>query len=193
MKIITATGNKNKIREFSQILVPLGFEPVSPETLGIDIDPEETGETFLENAYIKAEAFMKASLLPAIADDSGLSVDALGGAPGVYSARYAKGSDSDRCAKLLRNLENVTDRSAHFVSAVAIVFPDGRKFDAVGKCSGEITYAPAGENGFGYDPVFFLPEFNKTMAEISADQKNSISHRGKALRLLAEKLEKYNK
>lgn len=188
MKVLAATGNKGKIREFSQILAPLGFETVSPKDIGIDIDPEETGTTFSENAKIKALAFMQVSDMPVIADDSGLAVDFLGGAPGIYSARYAEGSDADRCAKLLKNMEGAENRTARFVSAVAMVFPDGKTVEAEGACEGEITLAPAGENGFGYDPVFYIPSMGKTIAQMSADEKNAISHRGKALRLLAEKL-----
>ena len=188
MKILAATGNKGKIREFSQILSPLGFETVSPKDIGIDIDPEETGTTFAENALIKAQAFMQAANMPVIADDSGLMVDYLDGAPGIYSARYAEGSDADRCDKLLCNMENAENRTARFVSVVAMVFPDGKTVEAEGYCEGEITRSPVGENGFGYDPVFYIASMGKTVAQMSADEKNAISHRGKALRLLAEKL-----
>ena len=188
MKILAATGNKGKIREFSQILAPLGFETVSPKDIGIDLDPEETGTTFAENALIKAQAFMQAANMPVIADDSGLMVDFLDGAPGIYSARYAEGSDADRCDKLIKNMENAENRTARFVSAVAMVFPDGKIVEAEGFCEGEITRSPAGENGFGYDPVFYIASMGKTVAQMSADEKNAISHRGKALRLLEEKL-----
>lgn len=190
MKVLAATGNKGKIREFSEILTPLGFEVVSPKDIGIDIDPEETGVTFAENALIKATAFMQVSKMPVIADDSGLAVDFLNGAPGIYSARYAEGSDKDRYEKLLKNMAGANDRTARFISAVALVFPDGKIVQAEGSCEGEIAFSPAGENGFGYDPVFYIEDFNKTVAEMSADEKNSISHRGKALRLLSEKLKK---
>ncbi|MBR6524229.1 MAG: XTP/dITP diphosphatase [Clostridia bacterium] len=188
MKVLAATGNKGKIREFSQILTPLGFETISPKDIGLDIDPEETGETFAENAKIKAVAFMQASKMPVIADDSGLMVDFLDGAPGVYSARYADGSDADRCKKLLENMKGAENRTARFVSSVCMVFPDGKTIEAEGACEGVITRSPIGENGFGYDPVFYIPSMGKTIAEMSADEKNAISHRGKALRLLAEKL-----
>lgn len=188
MKVLAATGNKGKIREFAQILTPLGFETVSPADIGLSLDPEETGETFAENAKIKAIAFMQAANMPVIADDSGLMVDFLGGAPGVYSARYAEGTDADRCAKLLKNMEGAENRSARFISSVAMVFPDGKTVEAEGICEGEITSSPAGENGFGYDPVFYISSMGKTIAQMSADEKNAISHRGKALRLLAEKL-----
>lgn len=188
MKILAATGNKGKIREFSQILTPLGFETVSPNDLGLDLDPDETGKTFAENAKIKAIAFMQASNMPVIADDSGLMVDYLDGAPGVYSARYAEGSDADRYKKLLKNMTDAENRSARFVSSVCMVFPDGKTIEAEGTCEGVIAHFPSGENGFGYDPVFYIPSMGKTIAEMSADEKNAISHRGKALRLLAEKL-----
>lgn len=188
MKVLAATGNKGKIREFSQILTPLGFEVVSPKDIGLDIDPEETGTTFAENAKIKALAFMQASGMPVIADDSGLSVDCLDGAPGIYSARYAEGSDADRCDKLLKNMQGAENRSARFISAVCMVFPDGRTVEAEGCCEGQINCSPVGENGFGYDPVFYIPDMKKTVAQMSADEKNAISHRGKALRFLAEKL-----
>ncbi len=188
MKVLAATGNKGKIREFSQILSPLGFETVSPKDIGLDIDPEETGKTFAENAKIKALAFMQASGMPVIADDSGLMVDFLDGAPGIYSARYAEGSDADRCEKLLQNMEGADNRSARFVSSVCMAFPDGKIIEAEGFCEGEINLSPIGENGFGYDPVFYIADMGKTVAQMSADEKNAISHRGKALRLLAEKL-----
>ena len=188
MKVLAATGNKGKIREFSEILTPLGFEVVSPKDIGVDIDPEENGLTFAENSLIKATAFMKEAKMPVIADDSGLAVDFLDGAPGIYSARYAEGTDSDRCDKLLRNMADAKDRKARFISAVTMVFPDGKIVQAEGVCEGEIAFNPVGENGFGYDPVFYIAEFNKTIAQMTSDEKNSISHRGKALRLLSEKL-----
>lgn len=188
MKVLAATGNKGKIREFSQILTPLGFETVSPKDIGLDIDPEETGKTFTENAKIKAVAFMQVSNMPVIADDSGLMVDYLDGAPGVYSARYADGTDADRYEKLLENMKDAEDRTARFVSSVCMVFPDGKMLEAEGACEGVIARSPSGENGFGYDPVFYIPKMGKTIAEMSSDEKNAISHRGKALRLLAEKL-----
>ncbi len=188
MKVLAATGNKGKIMEFSQILLPLGFETVSPKEFGIDLDPEETGTTFAENARIKATAFMQASGIPVIADDSGLMVDFLDGAPGIYSARYAEGTDADRCTKLLKNMTGAENRSARFISSVCMIFPDGKTFEADGICEGVISTSPAGENGFGYDPIFYIPEMGKTIAQMSADEKNAISHRGKALRLLAQKL-----
>ncbi len=188
MKILAATNNEHKLREFSQILSPLGFEVVSIKSLGIDIDPEENGKTFEENALIKAKAFSEASGLPVISDDSGLEVIALDLAPGVYSARYAPGSDSDRVNKLLENMQNIKDRTARFVSAVVIVYPDGKTVTARGECYGTITEKPIGENGFGYDPVFFVEKFGKTFAQLTADEKNQISHRGVALEKLHKKL-----
>ncbi len=189
MKILAATNNEHKLREFSQILTPYGFEVISIKDAGIDIDPEENGKTFEENALIKATAFSEASGLPVISDDSGLEVMALDLAPGVYSARYAPGSDKDRVNKLLENMKGITDRTARFVSALVIVFPDGKTLEARGECYGIITESPAGENGFGYDPVFYVEKFGKTFAELTADEKNSISHRGEAFKKLCQKLQ----
>ena len=191
MKVIAATKNKNKLREFSEILK--GYEVISQEEAGIDIEVEETGETFEENSYLKAKAIYDATKIPAIADDSGLMVDAIGGEPGVYSARYGGDGldDEGRVELLLENMKNVPkeERSARFVCA--ITFIDGERIIKVrGECEGEIIYAPAGENGFGYDPVFYMNEYKKTTAEMSAEEKNAVSHRGKALRELAQKLEK---
>ena len=191
MKIIAATKNKNKLREFGEILK--GFEVISQEEAGVDIDVEETGATFEENSMLKAKAIFEATGLPAIADDSGLCVDALGGAPGIYSARYGGEGydDKGRVELLLKNMENVPDseRSARFVCAITLVSHDG-VITARGECEGKIDYSPRGENGFGYDPVFFVEEFGKTMAEISPEEKNSISHRGKALKIFSEKFSK---
>ncbi len=191
MKIIAATKNKNKIKEFAEILK--GFEIISQEEAGVDIDVEETGTTFEENSLLKAMAIYKATGIPAIADDSGLEVDALNGEPGIYSARYGGEGldDKGRVQLLLKNMQNVPDekRTARFVCAITYVDADGT-ITAKGTCEGRITHAPAGENGFGYDPVFFAQEFGKTTAEISAEEKNSISHRGKALRLFAEKIKR---
>lgn len=189
MKVIAATKNKNKLREFSEILK--GYEVISQEEAGIDIDVEETGETFEENSYLKAKAIYDASKIPAIADDSGLVVDALGGAPGIYSARYGgEGlTDEDRVELLLKNMKDVKkeNRSARFVCAITFIDRE-RVIKVKGECEGEINYAPIGENGFGYDPVFYIEEYNKTTAQMSPDEKNAISHRGKALRKLSEKL-----
>ncbi|MBQ2889171.1 MAG: XTP/dITP diphosphatase [Clostridia bacterium] len=189
MKIIAATKNKNKLREFGEILK--GFEIISQEEAGIDIDVEETGTTFEENSRLKAEAIFKAAGIPAIADDSGLCVDALDGAPGVYSARYGgEGLDDEgRVQLLLKNMENVPDekRTARFVCVITMV-SSGGVITAKGECEGVINHAPMGENGFGYDPVFYMKEYGKTTAEMSPDEKNAVSHRGKALKIFEEKV-----
>lgn len=189
MKIIAATKNKNKLREFGEILK--GFEIISQAEAGIDIDVEETGTTFEENSMLKAKAIFEMTGIPAIADDSGLCVDALGGEPGVYSARYGgEGYDDEgRVQLLLKNMKDIPDekRTARFVCAITLVSEEGI-ITARGECEGKIAYEPKGENGFGYDPVFYVEQFGKTTAEISPEEKNSISHRGKALLLFAEKL-----
>ena len=189
MKIIAATKNKNKLREFGEILK--GFEIISQEDAGVDIDVEETGTTFEENSMLKAKAIFDATGIAAIADDSGLCVDALGGEPGVYSARYGGEGydDSGRVQLLLKNMQNVPDdkRTARFVCAITLVGADG-VITARGECEGKIDYELKGENGFGYDPVFFVEKYGKTMAEVSPEEKNAISHRGKALKIFAQKL-----
>jgi len=190
MKIIAATKNKNKLREFGQILE--GFEIISQEEAGVDIDVEETGTTFEENSMLKAKAIFDATGIAAIADDSGLCVDVLDGAPGVFSARYGGEGydDAGRVRLLLENMKSVPDekRGARFVCAITLVDKNGI-ITARGECEGKIAYTPRGENGFGYDPVFFVEQFGKTMAEISPEEKNQISHRGKALEIFAKKLE----
>lgn len=193
-RFILASNNKNKLRELKEILSALGEEVVSQSEAGLSLEAEETGATFAENAYIKAKAALDASGQPCIADDSGLCVDALGGAPGVYSARYGGGlSDGEKCTLLLKNTENAEQRSARFVSSIACVFPNGDILRAEGICEGEISDAPRGENGFGYDPIFYIPELGKTMAELSGEEKNAVSHRGRALRIFEEKLRNYMK
>ena len=191
MKIIAATKNKNKLREFREILK--GFEIISQEEAGIDIDVEETGATFEENSMLKAKAIYEKSGISAIADDSGLEVYALGNAPGVFSARYGgEGlSDEERVELLLKNMENVPTekRGARFVCAITLVSGDGI-ITARGECEGEINYSPIGGNGFGYDPVFYVKEFDKTTAQMTPEEKNAISHRGIALREFAEKIRK---
>ena len=184
MKVILASKNQHKLTELSAILSQLGFEIALESEYGLDIDVEETGTTFEENSYLKAEAVMKASGLPVLADDSGLMVDALDGAPGVYSARYGhKASDKERTAYLLENMKDVPEerRGAKFVCVITCLFPDGRKIVARGECPGVIARAPHGENGFGYDPVFYRPELGMTCAELPSEQKNAISHRARAL------------
>ena len=192
MKFVLATHNPNKIREMGAILGQFGVEVVSPKDLGITVDVEETGTTFAENAMLKAKAICELAKLPAIADDSGLCVDALNGAPGVYSARYG-GLDDDvaRYRLLLENLRGAGTRAAHFHTSVVCCFPNGDVLEAEGDCHGTIAYAPQGENGFGYDPVFFVPEMRKTFGQLTPEEKNAISHRGVALRAFGEKLKEY--
>ena len=187
MKFVIATNNQNKANELKRILEPIGITAQTPAMLGIDLgDIEETGETFKENAGIKAEAAMKKTGLPAIADDSGLMVDALGGRPGVFSARYAD-TDEDKINKLIGELMDKEDRTAHFVCVICCCMTNGEKIYAYGQCDGTIGFAPRGNNGFGYDPIFFV-EGNKTFAEMTDHQKDAMSHRGKALRELSELL-----
>ena len=184
MKVILASKNPHKLTELSAILSQHGFEIALESEYGLDIDVDETGTTFEENSLLKAEAVMKASGLPVLADDSGLMVDALDGAPGVYSARYGhKSSDGERTAFLLENMKDVPDdkRTAKFVCVITCLWPDGRKIVARGECPGVITSEVHGENGFGYDPVFYLPELGMTYAELPSEQKNAISHRARAL------------
>lgn len=195
MKFVLATHNPGKLKEMSAILSGLGVEVVSPADLGIDLEVEETGTTFAENAMLKAKAICAAANLPAIADDSGLCVDALNGGPGVYSARYGGEGldDRGRTALLLQNMRGQTTRAAHFACAIACAFPNGDTLSAEGRCDGAIAFAPMGEGGFGYDPVFLVPEKAKTFSQLTAEEKNAISHRGRALAAFAEKLETYLK
>ena len=185
-RFVLASHNQGKLREMRDILSELGIEVLSQKDAGVDVDPEETGTTFEENAIIKAKAVMEASGLPAVADDSGLMVDALGGAPGVYSARFGGSHDlpdSYRNEYLLKKLENTEQRGAKYVSVIAVAYPDGRILTARGECHGEIARTEKGSGGFGYDPLFCLPD-GRHMAEISSEEKNRISHRGVALREL---------
>ena len=196
MKFIIATHNMKKQAEMQRILSPLGVEVLTAEMAGVTLtDVEETGATFEENAVLKAESGCRESGLPCIADDSGLSVDFLGGEPGVYSARYCgkHGDDEANIQKLLKKLEGVPEekRTARFVSVVCVCFPDGRKLTVDGKCEGKIGFEKHGDNGFGYDPVFMVGK--KSFAELSADEKDKISHRGNALRKLAQVLPEYLK
>jgi len=195
MKFVLASKNKHKLAELQAIFAPYGIELVLQSELGLDLDVAETGTTFLENARLKAEAVMQASGLPAIADDSGLVVDALDGAPGVYSARYGgEGckSDTDRNTLLLRNLQGVPEaaRTARFVCCICCRFPDGREVVGQGSCEGRITDTPAGEQGFGYDPIFYVPSEGCTFAQIPAERKNSLSHRGRAIQDFYAKVQK---
>ncbi len=191
MKFIIATNNKKKLKELSAILSDFNIEALSLRGAGIESDVEETGLTFEENAKLKAEAAMKISGLPAVADDSGLMVEALGGEPGIYSARYGGelcSNDTERYEYLLKNMEGKENRRAKFVSSICCIFPDGREIITRGEIEGEILTAPKGEGGFGYDPVFFVPEEGLSMAEITAERKNEISHRARSLALLRDKL-----
>ena len=193
MKMVLASKNAHKLTEMKDILSRLGVDVVLESEAGVDVDVEETGATFEENARLKAHAVMQASGLPAIADDSGLCVDALNGAPGVYSARYGGEGldDTGRYQLLLENMRGQLDRRCRFVSAICCCFPNGDRVEAEGECRGTLAYAPKGEDGFGYDPIFFLPERKKTFAELTAEEKNAISHRGVALRNFKVELENY--
>lgn len=190
MRIVVATKNKGKMREIKAILSDSKYEILSMEDIGLDIEVEENADTFMGNAIKKAVEIMKACNEITLADDSGLVVDALGGAPGVYSARYAgeHGDDMQNNLLLLKNMESQQNRKAKFVCAMALAFPDGRIINVEGEFHGQIDYEMKGTGGFGYDVLFYLPEYNMTSAEISADEKNKISHRSKALQLIKEKL-----
>ena len=194
MKFIIASKNKKKIAELERILNPLGIEAVCETDLNISIpDVDETGETFSENAFLKAESACKVSGLPAIADDSGLCVDALGGAPGIYSARYSgdDATDDKNNELLIENLKEVelNQRTAKFCCAISVVFPNGDEVKCYGECKGYIGFEPSGDGGFGYDPFFYVGD--KSFAELSAEEKDKISHRGNALRELKVKLKEY--
>ena len=195
MKYVLATHNPGKLKEMGAILARFGVEVVSPKDLGLAVDVEETGATFAENAMLKAKAICAAAKLPAIADDSGLCVDALNGGPGVYSARYGGEGldDRGRYTLLLNNMRGQTTRAAHFACAIACAFPNGDTLTAEGRCDGTIAFAPMGEGGFGYDPVFFVPEKAKTFGQLTAEEKSAISHRGRALESFVGKLETYLK
>ena len=195
MKLVLASKNKKKIAEMNAILNSLGVEVCSQAEAGVDLEVEETGTTFEENSLLKAKAVMQASGMPAIADDSGLCVDALGGAPGVYSARYGgEGLDDvGRYQLLLENMKGQSPRTCRFVSVITCCFPDGEVITARGECEGTLAFAPMGEGGFGYDPIFYVPALKKTFAQLSAEEKNAMSHRGKALEIFKEKLEEHFK
>ena len=193
MKVILASKNQHKLTELSAILSGLGFEIALESEYGLDIDVDETGTTFEENSKIKAVAVMEASGLPAIADDSGVAVDALHGDPGVHSARYGGEkckTDEDRNQYLLRNMENVPDgqRGAQFVSVITMAYPDGKIVSARGELHGEILRQEQGTGGFGYDPLFYIPTEGCTMAELTAERKNEISHRAVALQNFVDRL-----
>ena len=194
-RFVLATHNAGKLAEMQAILSGLGVEVLSPEQAGVNVEVEETGSTFAENAMLKAKAVCAAAGLPAIADDSGLCVDALNGAPGVYSARYGGEGldDAGRYRLLLSSMPAGKPRTAKFVSVITCCFPNGDVLTARGECPGTIAFASMGEGGFGYDPVFFLPKLKKTFAQLSPEEKNAISHRGKALEAFQAKLEGYLK
>lgn len=193
MKVVLASKNKHKLEEISKITEKFDMELVLESELGVDIDVEETGSTFEENSFIKANAVMQATGLPALADDSGIAVDALNGEPGIYSARYGFDESLDdwgRLQLLLKNTEDVPDdkRQARFICVITLVTPDGQTIQARGEVHGMLLRAPAGENGFGYDPIFYYPPFGKTLAEASAEEKNQVSHRANALKVFYQKL-----
>lgn len=193
MKVVLASKNKHKLEEISKITEKFDMELVLESELGVDIDVEETGKTFEENSFLKANAVMKATGLPALADDSGIAVDALNGEPGIYSARYGFDDTLDdwgRLQLLLKNTEHVPDgqRQAQFVCVITLVMPGGEVIQARGEVHGELLRAPAGEGGFGYDPIFYYPPYGKSLAEVSAEEKNRVSHRANALKVFYEKL-----
>jgi XTP/dITP diphosphohydrolase len=191
MRLLIATNNVGKAREYAELLGS-GFDLCRLSDVGLDNQIEETGETFMENACLKARAYGQASGLLTLADDSGLEVDALGSAPGVHSARYAGpgANDADRIRKLLAALDGVPweKRTANFRCIIALSWPDGRLETFEGRCDGVIAFEPKGTNGFGFDPVFYMPEYDCTMAELPMDVKNRISHRGRAAALVRKKL-----
>lgn len=195
MRFVLASNNARKLEELRQILSQMGHEVLSQREAGLNLTVEETGTTFEENARLKARGASDALGLPVIADDSGLMVDALDGAPGVYSARYGGEGldDRGRNALLLKNMEGKENRSAWFVCCICCRFPDGREITARGECPGQILEGPRGKDGFGYDPVFYMPEYGKTMAEMTPVEKNAVSHRGRALERLAAELRKIQK
>ena len=192
MKLVLASKNKKKLAEMNDILSHLGVEVCSEAEAGVDVEVEETGTTFEENSLLKARAVMEASGLPAIADDSGLCVDALNGAPGVYSARYGGPGldDPGRVRLLLENMRGQMPRTCRFVSVITCCFPNGDVLSARGECEGTVAFTPMGEGGFGYDPIFYVPKYKCTFAQMTPEQKNSHSHRALAAKNLAAELEK---
>ena len=193
MKVVLASKNKHKLEEISQITRQFGMELVLESDLGVDIDVEETGSTFEENSFLKAEAVMKATGLPALADDSGIAVDALNGAPGIYSARYGFDESLDdwgRLQLLLKNTEQVPDerRQAKFVCVITLVTPQQEIIQARGEVHGMLLRAPAGQGGFGYDPIFYYPPLGKSLAELTPEEKNQVSHRANALKVFYQRL-----
>ena len=193
MKIFIATKNQKKLIELTRILIPFGFEVLSEKDLDSPLEEiEETGTTFRENALLKAKAGLRRTGYISVADDSGICVDYLNGAPGIFSARYSGGNDEDNNDKLLNELKGVPaqNRGAHYTAAIACVFPDGREFTVEGKCYGKIAFErQTGNGGFGYDPLFISEK--GPFSQLTAEEKDSISHRGQALRLFKEELKKY--
>ena len=197
MRVVLASQNRHKLAEIQAILEKYDIELVLQSDLGVEIDVDETGTSFEENSELKARAVMEATGLPAIADDSGLCVDVLGGEPGIRSARYGAPdcvTDRDRLNFLLQNMRGVRseERTARFVCVITLLWPDGRKLAARGSCEGLITFEPRGEDGFGYDPVFYVPAMGCTFAQMGAERKNAISHRANALRRLEALLDQEN-
>ncbi len=195
MNVVLATKNPHKLIEIQAILAQQDIQLVLPEDLGVYLEVEETGATFEENSLLKAQALLEATGIAAMADDSGLMVDALKGAPGVYSARYGGDaclSDKDRLELLLSHLEHVpeAERTAKFVCVITMLYPDGKKLVARGECPGRICRTPQGNSGFGYDPVFYVPEEGCTFAQMNGGRKNAISHRARALAALCAMLTK---
>ncbi|ALC84811.1 nucleoside-triphosphate diphosphatase [Bacillus sp. FJAT-22090] len=192
IKIIIATKNKGKAKDFEALFGPLGYEVLTLHDVAEDMDVEETGTTFEENALLKATALAERLQTMVIADDSGLEIDALDGRPGIYSARYAgeEKSDEANIVKVLKELENVADsnRTARFVCAIAVASPSIEPITVRGTCEGVIAREKRGSNGFGYDPIFYVPSENRMMAELSGEEKGAISHRGNAIKKLSVKL-----
>lgn len=193
MRVVLASKNAHKLEEISRITEQFGIELVLQSQLGVDLDVEENGTTFEENSLIKARAVMEATGLPALADDSGLAVDALNGEPGIYSARYGFDDSLDdrgRLELLLKNMEAVPDgsRQAKFVCVITMITPQGQIVQARGEANGEILHRAAGSGGFGYDPIFYYPPLGKTFGEMSSGEKNAVSHRAEALKLFYQKL-----
>ena len=193
MRVVLASKNRHKLEEISKITENFDMDLVLQSELGVDIDVEENGTTFEENSLIKAKAVMEATGLPALADDSGIAVDALNGEPGIYSARYGFDESLDdwgRLELLLKNTEHVPDgqRQAQFVCVITMITPEGKVIQARGEIHGELLREARGENGFGYDPIFYYPPLGKSTAELAPEEKNQVSHRANALKVFYEKL-----
>lgn len=193
-QILLASNNKNKLKEFKELFSEFGYDVISQAEAGIHMEAEENADSFAGNAFIKANAACELSGLPAVADDSGLVVDALNGEPGIYSARYGgklASTDIERYQYLLKKLGSEEKRSARFVCSICCVFPNGDVLHAEDSCEGDILFEPHGDNGFGYDPVFRPAGYDCSMAELESAEKNSISHRGKAARKFITEFSRY--